>query len=163
MNPSKMECMKPEVKFHLGDEPIDANTLASELHEPAAGAEVIFDGRVRNHNEGFHVVALEYQAYPVLALKAGTRILHEEAERHGVLKVIARHRTGVLQIGDSAVWVGVASAHRGTAFDAARAIMERLKYELPVWKRETYVGGHAAWVVPGPAVMSMDEKNHLKL
>jgi molybdopterin synthase catalytic subunit len=140
--------MKAEVKFLLGDEPIDANTLASELHEPAAGAEVIFDGRVRNHNEGLHVVGLEYQAYPVLALKTGTRILREEAERHGILKAIARHRTGALKIGDSAVWVGVASAHRGTAFDAARAIMERIKYELPVWKKEAYVEGHSAWVGP---------------
>jgi hypothetical protein len=58
------------------------------------------------------------------------------------------HRTGPLQIGDLAVWVGVASAHRGPAFDAARAIMERLKYELPIWKKETYADGRTEWVGP---------------
>jgi molybdopterin synthase catalytic subunit len=140
--------MEASVKFLLGDQPIDAIRLASELHDPAAGAEVIFDGRVRDHNEGHHVAALEYQAYPALALSTGTRILQEEADRHGVLKVIAQHRTGTLEIGESAVWVGVASAHRGKAFDAARAIMERLKYELPVWKKETYTSGGCAWVGP---------------
>ena len=151
--------MKASVKFLLGDQPIDAIRLAAELHDPAAGAEVTFDGRVRNHNEGHHVAGLEYQAYPALALSTGARILQEEADRHGVLKAIAQHRTGSLEIGESAVWVGVASAHRGKAFDAARAIMERLKYELPVWKKETYAGGGSAWVGPdNQFVASSQEK-----
>lgn len=122
--------------------------MSLELHDPAVGAVVTFDGRVRNHNDGHSVEALEYQAYPALALKVGQRILEEEAEKHGILRVIAAHRTGPLAIGESAVWVGVASAHRGAAFDAARAMMERLKYELPVWKKETYADGRTEWVGP---------------
>jgi molybdopterin synthase catalytic subunit len=109
---------------------------------------VTFDGRVRNHNDGHRVERLEYQAYPALAVKVGRRILEEEAEKHGILRAIAVHRTGPLEVGDSAVWVGVASAHRGAAFDAARAIMERLKYELPVWKKETYADGRSEWLGP---------------
>lgn len=134
--------------FFLTDQPINLSALAGDLHDPAAGAEVTFDGRVRNHNDGHLVERLEYQAYPALALKVGRRILEEEAEKHGVLRAIAVHRTGPLEIGESAVWVGVASAHRGAAFDAARAIMERLKYELPVWKHETYADGRSEWVGP---------------
>ena len=91
---------------------------------------------------------LEYQAYPALAISTGQRILEEEAARHGILAAQAAHRTGPLEIGEAAVWVGVASAHRGPAFDAARAIMERLKYELPVWKKETYPDGRSEWVGP---------------
>jgi molybdopterin synthase catalytic subunit len=136
------------IQFTLVNQPIDIPSLAAELHDPAAGAVVTFDGRVRNHNAGQPVSHLEYQAYPALALSTGQRILEEEATRHGLLGVQAAHRTGPLAIGDVAVWVGVASAHRGPAFDAARAIMERLKYELPIWKKETYADGHTEWVGP---------------
>ena len=140
--------MPDEFRFSLTDQPIDIPSLTAELHGPAAGAEVTFDGRVRNHNDGHVVKHLEYQAYPALALNTGRQILEEESERHGIIRAIAVHRTGPLEIGESAVWVGVASAHRGAAFDAARAIMERLKYELPVWKKETYADGSSAWVGP---------------
>lgn len=140
--------MSVELRFSLTDQTIDIPSLAAELHDSAAGAEVTFDGRVRNHNDGHAVSRLEYQAYPALALATGRRILEEEAERHGILRAMAVHRTGPLEIGESAVWVGVASAHRGAAFDAARAIMERLKYELPVWKKETYSDGSTDWVGP---------------
>ena len=136
------------IRFSLVSQSIDIPSLAAELSDPAAGAVVTFDGRVRNHNAGQPVSHLEYQAYPALAISTGQRILEEEAARHGILAVQAAHRTGPLAIGDAAVWVGVASARRGPAFDAARAIMERLKYELPVWKKETYTDGSSEWVGP---------------
>jgi molybdopterin synthase catalytic subunit len=143
-----LPAMPAHIRFILTDQPIDVGALAADLHDPAAGAEVTFDGRVRNHNDGHQVERLEYQAYPALAIKVGQRILEEEAAKHGILRAIAAHRTGPLEIGESAVWAGVASAHRGAAFDAARAIMERLKYELPVWKKETYADGNTGWVGP---------------
>lgn len=136
------------IRFQLTREPIDIPSLAAELDDPAAGAIVTFDGRVRNHNAGRAVTCLEYQAYPALAVPTGQGILEEEAARHGVVRALAVHRTGPLAIGEAAVWVGVASAHRGAAFDAARSIMERLKYELPVWKKETYADGESEWVGP---------------
>ena len=134
--------------FSLVNQAIDIPSLAADLHDPAAGAVVTFDGRVRNHNAGQAVSHLEYQAYPALAISTGQRIIEEEAARHGLLGVVSAHRTGPLAIGEVAVWVGVASAHRGAAFDAARAIMERLKYELPIWKKETYASGLTEWVGP---------------
>lgn len=140
----------PETTFHfsLSGEPLASQDFADALEDPAAGAIVIFEGRVRNHNDGKAVDRLEYQAYPTLALATGQRILEEEATRHGLLRARAAHRTGSLEIGEAAVRVGVAAAHRGAAFDAARAIMERLKYELPVWKKETYADGQSEWVGP---------------
>jgi molybdopterin synthase catalytic subunit len=140
--------MLSSIRFSLVGHAIDIPSLAAELGDPAAGAVVTFDGRVRNHNAGQAVSGLEYQAYPALAIATGQRILEEEAARHGILAAQAAHRTGPLEIGEAAVWVGVASAHRGPAFDAARAIMERLKYELPIWKKETYADGHSEWVGP---------------
>jgi molybdopterin synthase catalytic subunit len=140
--------MSSSIRFFLVSQPIDIPSLAAALDNPAAGAVVTFDGRVRNHNAGQAVSHLEYQAYPALAVSTGQRILEEEAARHGLLAVQAAHRTGPLAIGEAAVWVGVASAHRAAAFDGARAIMERLKYELPVWKKETYADGRTEWVGP---------------
>lgn len=140
--------MSAPVHFQLASQAIDIASLAAALDHPAAGAVVTFDGRVRNHNAGQAVSHLEYQAYPALAVSTGQQIVEEEASRHGLLGVQAVHRTGVLAIGDVAVWLGVASAHRGPAFDGARAIMERLKYELPVWKKETYADGRTEWVGP---------------
>lgn len=136
------------IRFSLVSQPIDIASLAAALNDPAAGAVVSFDGRVRNHNAGQAVSHLEYQAYPALAISTGQRILEEEAARHGLLGAVAAHRTGPLAIGDAAVWVGVAAAHRGPAFDGARSIMERLKYELPIWKKETYANGLTEWVGP---------------
>ncbi len=136
------------IRFTLVSNSIDIPSLAAELNDSAAGAVVTFDGRVRNHNAGREVSRLEYQAYPALAISTGQRILEEEAARHNLLGVMAAHRTGPLAIGDVAVWVGVAGAHRGSAFDGARAIIERLKYELPIWKKETYTDGATGWVGP---------------
>ena len=140
--------MSPTIQFTLVDHVIDCPSLAAELVDPAAGAVVTFDGRVRNHNDGQPVSHLEYQAYPALVVSTGQRILEEECARYGILRARAAHRTGPLAIGEAAVWLGVASAHRGPCFDAARAIMERLKYELPIWKKETYADGHTEWVGP---------------
>lgn len=140
--------MSAILHFSLSADPVDPAALAAGLENPAAGAVVVFEGRVRNHNAGQTVGHLEYQAYPALAETTGHQILAEEAERHNLLAASAVHRTGALAIGDVAVWAGVASAHRGAAFDACRAIMERLKYELPVWKKETYADGRVEWVGP---------------
>ncbi len=136
------------LQFYLVNQPIEPSLLAAQLGDPAAGAIVTFEGRVRNHNAGQAVSHLEYQAYPALALATGQRILEEEAARYGLLAAQAAHRTGPLAIGEAAVWVGVASAHRAAAFDAARAIMERLKFEVPIWKKEIYADGHTEWVGP---------------
>lgn len=136
------------IHFSLAAGELDIQALSARLADPRAGARVTFDGRVRNHNEGSEVEQLEYQAYPAMVEKVGQRILEEEAARFGLLRVRAVHRTGPLGIGESAVWVGVASSHRAAAFEGARAIMERLKYELPVWKKETYADGRTDWVGP---------------
>jgi molybdopterin synthase catalytic subunit len=140
--------MSPDQHFFLSDLPIEPAVLANALADAGAGAVLEFEGRVRNHNEGKAVKLLEYQAYPALALATGQRILEEEAGRHGLLRVRAVHRTGCMAVGEVAVWVGVASAHRAAAFDGARAILERLKHELPIWKKETYEEGGSQWVGP---------------
>jgi molybdopterin synthase catalytic subunit len=132
--------------FRITDSPIDLETCRALVDDPAAGAAVIFEGRVRDHNDGRAVRSLEYEAYAVLAEKEGCRIVEEIRQRFGVRHVVAVHRVGHLQIGDVAVWVGVSSAHRGEAFDACRHAIDEIKHRVAIWKREHYVDGTAEWV-----------------
>ncbi len=140
--------MPAKIHFAMSPAAIEVALLAAALEDPAAGAVVTFEGRVRNHNAGQLVTGLEYQAYPALANKTGRTILEQEARQHGLAAACAVHRCGELGIGDLAVWVGVASAHRDAAFAGSRAILDRLKHELPIWKKESYVDGTCAWVGP---------------
>jgi molybdopterin synthase catalytic subunit len=132
--------------FRLTSAPIDAAALRAELDNAACGGVVIFEGIVRDHNDGRRVLRLEYEAYEALALKEGAAILDEAVRDAGVAAAVCVHRLGPLAIGDAAVWVGVASAHRGEAFDACRRIIDEVKRRVPIWKREFYADGTESWV-----------------
>lgn len=132
--------------FSISKTAIDIEKLSSALTNDSAGAYVSFEGRVRNHNDGRKVIALEYEAYEELALNEGQQVMSEAMEQFSIIACRAVHRTGSLKIGDAAVWVGVVSAHRGDAFEACRYIIDEIKDRLPVWKREHYESGEIAWV-----------------
>ena len=126
--------------------PIDPEKLRRELFDPAAGAYAGFEGWIRNENEGHRVLRLEYEAYEPLAVKEGERVIAEAKDRFSLLHARCVHRSGLLEIGECAVWVGVSSAHRDEAFLACRYIIDQVKVRLPIWKKEHYVGGDSGWV-----------------
>ena len=132
--------------FHLSADPIDPVALEAGLRDPRAGACVTFAGWVRDRNDGQPVKSLEYEAFGPLAEKEGARVLAEAREKFALIAAAGVHRTGHLQIGDAAVWVGVIAEHRGAAFEACRYIIDELKARLPVWKKEHYAGGATAWI-----------------
>ena len=132
--------------MQLTDGVIDAATLRDALSNPAAGGFCAFEGWVRNENEGKTVQRLEYEAYEPLAITEGNKVLAEARSQFPYLEACCVHRTGLLEIGDLAVWVGVASAHRDEAFKACRFIIDELKSRLPIWKKEHYADGDSGWV-----------------
>lgn len=132
--------------FSLTAETIDGTGLRAGLKDDSAGACVVFEGWVRDHNDAKSVHLLEYEAYEAMALKEGERILRESAEKFGATKTVCVHRVGSLQIGELAVWVGVSAGHRNEAFDACRFIIDELKHRVPIWKKEHYTGGDSGWV-----------------
>jgi molybdopterin synthase catalytic subunit len=132
--------------IRITSERIDPDVLRRDLFDDAAGAYCGFEGWVRNLNEGQAVLQLEYEAYETLAHSEGEKILVEAAEKFPHLHAHCVHRTGLLEIGDCAVWVGVSSPHRDEAFHACRYIIDALKTRLPIWKKEYYANGDAAWV-----------------
>jgi len=133
--------------FAIKPHPIDSAPLHSALNTPENGGIVIFEGRVRNHHEGRAVRRLAYQAYTELAIAEGRRVVEEVSAEHGV-QAFAIHATGELSPGDLAVWVGVASAHRGEAFTACRDLIDAIKSRVPIWKHEFYADGTDEWVDP---------------
>jgi len=132
--------------IRLTDHPIDPAALRTELFDPAAGAYCAFEGWIRNHNEGQQVLRLEYEAYAPLALSEGEKVLAEAQQKFPHLHAHCVHRTGLLEIGECAVWVGVASPHRDEAFQACRYVIDQLKIRLPIWKKEHYADGNSGWV-----------------
>jgi molybdopterin synthase catalytic subunit len=127
------------------DQPIDLVGLLAAAHHPGAGAVVLFSGEVRDSNHGRAVVCLEYEAHVALAEKMIADILAEAKERWGLVAAVAQHRIGRVKIGESAVVVITASAHRGEAYAANRHIIDRIKHEAPIWKCEHYSDGTKAW------------------
>ena len=125
---------------------IDTAVLRDSMADPAAGGFCVFEGWVRNENDNRDVERLEYEAYEPLCVKEGEAIIAEAIERFGVIAASCSHRTGLLEIGECAVWVGVSSGHRDEAFKACRYIIDEIKVRLPIWKKEHYVDGTSGWV-----------------
>jgi adenylyltransferase/sulfurtransferase len=132
--------------FSLSPAPLTPETYRSALADRAAGGYASFEGRVRDHNEGRRVVRLEYEAFEELAVKEGERIVAEAMARYGVRRAACVHRVGGLDVGELAVWVGVAGTHRDEAFAACRYIIDEVKHRVPVWKLEHYSDGDSGWV-----------------
>jgi molybdopterin synthase catalytic subunit len=135
-------------RFVLSEQPIDIAVLRRELDDPHCGAIACFEGIVRDHNEGRSVLRLEYQVYAELAVREGQAIVDVITASTQVRHIVCVHRVGALAIGDIAVWVGVAAAHRGAAFDACRRVIDEVKLHVPIWKNEHYVEGDSGWIHP---------------
>jgi molybdopterin synthase catalytic subunit len=126
---------------------IELSQLLATVQSPSRGGVAIFLGQVRDHQDGRPVTSLEYSAYGPMAEAECARIVAEAERRWNVVAALA-HRTGALAIGDLAVAVVAASAHRADAFTACRFVIEEVKRRVPIWKREHYADGTVAWVDP---------------
>lgn len=132
--------------FLLTESPIDPTAFAQALHRADAGGYCSFEGWVRNHSAGRAVLGLDYQAYRPLAEAEAMAVLIEAERRFDIIAASAIHRFGHLAIGDMAVWVGVAAAHRDAAFQACRFVIDDIKRRVPIWKREHYADGQSEWI-----------------
>ncbi len=132
--------------FKISDKPIDPDAFRRKLFDPAAGAYAGFEGWIRNENEGDVVERLEYESYEPLSVSEGEKVIDEDRAKFPIINASCVHRTGMLEIGECAVWVGVSSAHRDEAFNACRYIIDQVKVRLPIWKKEHYADGNSGWV-----------------
>jgi MoaE-MoaD fusion protein len=125
-------------------EKIDTAAIAAQVRHPEDGAVALFDGIVRNNTRGRRTLYLDYEAYEEMALKQMRELAERTLQEHKVREVAIVHRLGRLEIGESSVFIAVASAHRGAAFDACRWLIDTLKKTVPIWKKEYFEDG-AVW------------------
>lgn len=128
----------------ISDRPLEPEAVERAVDGPEYGAVVVFTGKVRNHDGGQQVSALEYSAHPE-AQKFLHRICAQVAAESG-LPVAATHRIGPLTIGDLAIVVAVAAPHRAEAFGVCADLVDRIKHEVPIWKRQHFAEGLSEWV-----------------
>lgn len=144
--------------IRLTREPIEPEPLIAQARSPASGAVVLFLGTVREMSEGRGVRSLEYEAYPAMAEKKLGEIIDQARERWRLDHASVVHRYGHLELGEIAVAVVTASAHRAESFDAARWIMDTIKEVVPIWKQENWTDGSAQWVHPQEAASSCQDQ-----
>lgn len=128
------------------DRPLSVDEALASVQHPRAGAVALFVGTVREHDgdrEG--VTLLSYSSHPDAAEQLA-RIAGSVAREEQVHGVYAVHRVGDLAVGDLAVVCAVSAEHRAEAFAAARRLIEELKAEVPIWKRQEFTDGDAQWV-----------------
>ncbi|HKO58089.1 MAG TPA: molybdenum cofactor biosynthesis protein MoaE [Thermoanaerobaculia bacterium] len=130
---------------YLTDAPIDTASLIAGVMRPSDGAYVLFEGVVRNHHEGRAVESIFYDAYRPMAEKEMARITSEVRAEWPDVAVAVVHRLGLLRVGDSSIAIVCSSPHRGESFAACRAMIDRVKQTVPIWKKERGPDGEE-WV-----------------
>ena len=129
----------------LVEEPLDVGAAVDRVRDTACGAVLVFLGTVRDSHGGREVSKLTYTAYPSMAKERLRHIVDElEAGSEG-LRAAIHHRLGDVPTGEPSVVIAVSSPHRDEAYEASRRALERLKTEVPIWKREHYADGETEW------------------
>jgi molybdopterin synthase catalytic subunit len=135
-----------KIEIQITSQPIGAQKKLSEEFSGSAGAFAEFSGIVRASENGQKIAALEYEAYSPMAENEMRRILETLAEKFPCLAARVRHRTGIIPAGETAIYICVTAQHRAEAFALLAGFMDRLKQDVPIWKRRSLTEEEfAAW------------------
>ncbi|HET8561278.1 MAG TPA: molybdenum cofactor biosynthesis protein MoaE [Marmoricola sp.] len=129
----------------LREDPLDVAEVLDAVGDPTAGGLNLFVGDVRDEDHDRAVSYLDYSAHPS-ALDRLREVAEEVAAEFDVVALAAVHRVGHLEVGDTAVLVAASAKHRGQAYEASRALIDRLKQRVPVWKHQVFADGEDEWV-----------------
>ena len=141
-----MDAAAQPVRIAISRVPLDVGAAYAEVGRPGAGAIAVFVGTVRDHSPGRSgVTHLDYEAFEDRVTEVIGAVVDEAVERWPILAGVVEHRVGRVSVGEPAVVVAVATAHRDAAFEAARYLIDEVKARAPLWKKEHWPGG-AEWV-----------------
>ena len=147
---------KTRIRVELSNTAIDPESFRSDIEHPDVGAHAWFAGVTRRTTGDRITESLFYEAHASMAVKQLQRLAADAAGRFGLVAVVMVHRLGHVPVGDCAILLGVSSPHRVACFESLAWLMDRIKTEVPVWKRETAGGarsgagqGGAKWIHPG--------------
>ena len=144
-------CESEPILVALSPEPIDVTALFRQLAgDTRCGGRCCFEGVTRSEDDATHgeLTHLEYESYDAMALRQMERLAERAMSEFGAFRVVVVHRLGTVPPGEASVFVGASSPHRAEAFSACRWLIDTLKKEVPIWKREVFADGHARWSDP---------------
>jgi molybdopterin synthase catalytic subunit len=139
--------VREDLLVRLSSDPIGVEEAVAFVGDPGAGGTCAFAGTVRDHSGSGAVTGLTYEAWEELALRRLEELGEELFRAWPLRRVALLHRFGELSVGDVSVAIAVSAEHRAEAFEACRHAIERLKEDVPIWKKEHLVSGEATWVM----------------
>lgn len=139
--------MREGLSIRVTADPLDPAEAVASVADPAAGGTCVFLGTVRDHSDAGSVTGLTYEVWEELAVARLGELGEELFSSWPLRRVSLWHRTGSLAIGETSVIVACSAAHRAEAFEACRRGIERLKEDVPIWKKEHLVAGDSRWVM----------------
>jgi molybdopterin synthase catalytic subunit len=135
--------------IHLTNHPIDCGALLEQACDPRAGAVVLFLGTTRELTDGRQTIKLDYEAYRAMAERQLAELDAEARRRWPIVECMIVHRLGCVPVAEASVAIVVSTPHRADAFAAGQWLIDTLKRDVPIWKREQYADGTSEWVHPG--------------
>ncbi len=151
------------MRVEISDVVLPTAEVMDAIKVGADGAVCCFDGIVRDNTRGRQTLYLDYEAYREMAQAQMEALAGEAVTKFGVRDVALLHRLGRLMVGETSVLIVVASAHRGQAFEACRWLIDTLKKQVPIWKKETFADG-AVWTdgepFPADVVLRVEGKDY---
>jgi molybdopterin synthase catalytic subunit len=142
-----MTCVSVPTLVRVTADPLSVDEALAAVADPGAGGTCVFIGTVRDHSKAGDVTGLRYEAWEELAVARLQELADELAEKWPVKKVAILHRTGDLSVGEASVVIACSAPHRADTFEACRHAIERLKEDVPIWKKEELTSGEAHWVM----------------
>jgi molybdopterin synthase catalytic subunit len=139
--------MREGLLVRVSSEPVGADEAVEFVRDEGAGAICAFLGTVRDHSDRGDVTGLTYEAWEELAVRRLEELGDELFAGWALRRVAILHRFGELRIGETSVAIAVSAEHRAEAFEACRHAIERLKQDVPIWKKEHLVSGESSWVM----------------
>ena len=132
--------------IHLTRDRLDGAAVDDFVRDPSCGAVCQFIGTTRKYTDGRETDVLEYDAYEPMAVQEMERLATDALQTFDAMRIAIHHRLGIVPVQAASVVIGVSSPHRATAFDACRHLIDTLKTQVPIWKRERYTDGSTEWV-----------------
>ncbi len=134
--------------FEIVDQPIDIPGILRSVAADSTGATILFLGTTRQYTAGKETVQLEYECYYAMALKKLQALGRQALDKWPIEQCAIVHRIGLVPVGETSVAIAVSTPHRVAAFESAEWIIDTLKREVPIWKKEMYADGQQEWIHP---------------
>ena len=136
---------------------IDTSAVLASVQSTQAGAAVLFVGSTRQFTDGRETLKLDYECYEALAIKKMTEILEQAKTKWKIEACSIVHRVGTVELGEASIAVAVSSPHRADSFEAGRWLVDTLKTEVPIWKRDYWADGSSEWIHPEGATPGQNQ------